>query len=408
MSKIRLDNVTKIFGRPMPLAPIRRDGGAAGNQVDRAFAARAKAQAEIASADQTGEGGKVMALDGVDMNIPDGQTVAVVGPSGCGKSTLLRVIAGLIDDYTGQVTYDEQDMRSVPPKDRYIGMVFQSYALYPHFMGRGNLSFFFRLHNVPDEETERRIRITSEIMGIGFDELLKRKPGTLSGGQQQRVAIGRAIVRNPRLFLFDEPLSNLDAKLRTQTRVEIKRLLHRFQITSVYVTHDQIEAVTLGDLIAVMRTGRVAQMATYQELLQHPANAFVAGFMGSPAMNLLAGGRVADGSLALEGLSIPLPEAIKARVSAGQELILGVRPEAARLVLEDGGLPEGIRLSGLAESVQPDFSRRTQLVYVRKGSFFYAAHGPIEPVVNVGEQVEVVFPADKLYFFDAESERRIV
>jgi ABC-type sugar transport system ATPase subunit len=362
----------------------------------------------MAPADPDGKGGRVAALDGVDMDIPDGQTVAVVGPSGCGKSTLLRVIAGLIGDYTGQVYYDDEDIRSVPAKDRYIGMVFQSYALYPHFMGRGNLSFFFKLHNTPDAETEERIRITSEIMGIGFDELLKRKPGTLSGGQQQRVAIGRAIVRNPRLFLFDEPLSNLDAKLRTQTRVEIKRLLHRFQITAVYVTHDQIEAVTLGDLIAVMRSGKIVQMATYQELRQNPVNAFVAGFMGSPAMNLLTGGKIADGHLALEGLSVPLPEAIKAQVSAGQELILGVRPEAAQLVLEDGGLPEGVRLDGLAESVQPDFSRRTQLVYVRTGPFFYAAQGPLEPMVNVGEEVEVIFPTDELYFFDADSEQRIV
>jgi ABC-type sugar transport system ATPase subunit len=280
-------------------------------------------------------------------------------------------------------------------------------AFYPHFKGKGNLSFFFKVHRAPDEETERRIRITSEIMGIGFDELLKRKPGTLSGGQQQRVAIGRAIVRSPRLFLFDEPLSNLDAKLRTQTRVEIKRLLRRFQITSIYVTHDQVEATTLGDQIAVMRGGQIQQMATYQELLQSPANAFVAGFLGSPPMNLIKGEATAEGTLVLGQVAVPLPATVKAQVVAGQELVLGARPEVSRLVLGDEPVPEGVRLSGTVENVQPDFSRRVQLVFVRTGSYFYAAQGPLEPIVNVGEPMEVVFPTDQLYFFDAASDRRI-
>ncbi|HMN28268.1 MAG TPA: ABC transporter ATP-binding protein, partial [Caldilineaceae bacterium] len=190
------------------------------------------------------------ALDHINLTVPNGETVAVVGPSGSGKSTLLRIVAGLDTDYTGRVLYDGRDMRDVPPKERHIGMVFQNYALYPHFLGHGNLSFFFRLRRMSDQETEERIRVTSQIMGIGFEELLKRKPGTLSGGQQQRVAIGRAIVRNPDVFLFDEPLSNLDAKLRSQTRVEVKRLLQRFQITALYVTHDQTEAIALGDQIA--------------------------------------------------------------------------------------------------------------------------------------------------------------
>jgi ABC-type sugar transport system ATPase subunit len=185
----------------------------------------------------------VTALDHVNLTIPNGQTFVVVGPSGCGKSTLLRVVSGIEKNYTGQVLYDGEDVQNVPPGERYIGMVFQNYALYPNFNGEGNLSFFFKMHKITDEETRERIRYTSELMGIGFKELLPRRPGTLSGGEKQRVAIARAIVRGPHLFLFDEPLSNLDAKLRVQTRSEIKRLLHRFNITSLYVTHDQVEAI---------------------------------------------------------------------------------------------------------------------------------------------------------------------
>jgi ABC-type sugar transport system ATPase subunit len=407
MSTIRFQDVTKVFDRPLPLSGGAYNRGLLADQVDGAFAERVRGQTERTPILSPGPDGKIPALDGVNLTIPDGQTVAVVGPSGCGKSTLLRVAAGLINDYTGRVFYDDQDMQDVPPKDRYIGMVFQSYALYPHFKGHGNLSFFFRVRKFADEEAEERIRITSEIMGIGFDDLLKRKPGTLSGGQQQRLAIGRAIVRNPRLFLFDEPLSNLDAKLRVQTRIEIKRLLRRFQITSIYVTHDQVEATTLGDQVAVMRDGKIEQVDTYQDLIQDPASAFVAGFVGTPPMNLLAGGTVGEGVLRLAGAAVPLPGAIAGRVRAGQELILGVRPDAAHLVLDDGPHGRGVRLGGTVESVQPDFSRRVQLVYVRTGPHLYAAQGSLESILNVGDEVEVVFPDDKLYFFDAQSEQRI-
>jgi ABC-type sugar transport system ATPase subunit len=281
MSMIRLQGVTKTYPRRTAVDSLVIKRGIVGSQVDRAFAERSAGRA-VQEHHQAGHGGPVLALDHVNLTIPDGQTMAIVGPSGCGKSTLLRVVSGLESDHTGHVFYDGHDMKEVPPKDRYIGMVFQNYALYPHFESKGNLAFFFRMHKAPDEEAEERIRVTSEIMGIGFRDLLRRKPGTLSGGQQQRVAIARAIVRKPRLFLFDEPLSNLDARLRTQTRVEIKRLLRRFQITAIYVTHDQVEAVTLGDQVAVMRAGRIEQVGTPHELRQSPANAFVAGFLGSP------------------------------------------------------------------------------------------------------------------------------
>jgi len=406
MSTIHLQAVTRIFSRPsLPDGLVRRRG-LTGNQVDHAFAERVAAQTAVQ------HDGPVVALDHVNLTIPDGQTFAVVGPSGCGKTTLLRVVAGLDAEYEGHILFDDEDVRDVPAGERCIGMVFQNYALYPHFTGRGNLDFFFLVRRAPvrrapDEEAEERIRITSEIMGIGFDALLRRKPGKLSGGQQQRVAIARALVRNPRLFLFDEPLSNLDAKLRVRTRVEIKRLLRRFQITAIYVTHDQIEAITLGDQVAVMRAGKIEQVGPYQELRQNPANAFVAGFLGVPPMTMLRGGVVEGGELHLDGIAIPLPEAVQALVHAGQALTLGVRPEAARVVEGDRPLPEGVHVRGVVEVVEPDFAHRTQLVYARTGPLTYAATGELDPSLNVGDAVEVVFPADQLYFFDGESERRV-
>jgi ABC-type sugar transport system ATPase subunit len=377
MATIRLQDVTRVYPQP-------RDGN-----------------------DLPEHKGPIVALDRVNLTIPDGQTFAIVGPSGCGKSTLLRVVAGLDGEFTGRVFFDDKDVSDLSPGDRYIGMVFQNYALYPHFRSRGNLSFFFRVHKAPAEEEEERIRVTSEMMGIGFKDLLRHKPGTLSGGEQQRVAIARAIVRKPRLFLLDEPLSNLDAKLRAQTRVEIKRLLHQFRITALYVTHDQVEAVALSDQLAVMRQGRIEQVGPYLEIVQSPVNAFVAGFLGHPPMNLFAGGTVADGALYLEEIAVPLPEAVKAHVGAGQRLILGVRPESAVLVSAGQPVPAGVRWRGVVEVVEPDFGRRTQTAYVRTGDFSYAASGPLDISVDIGAEVEVAFPTDQLYFFDGESERRI-
>ena len=408
MSTIRLEDVTRVFDARSLIESTRPRTAA--SQVDRAFASRVQWHQESERQGHAGREGEIVALDRVNLTIPDGQTFAVVGPSGCGKSTLLRVVAGLDASYTGKVYYDDEDMNDVPPKDRYIGMVFQNYALYPHFFSRGNLAFFFKVRNVPDEEAEERIRITSEMMGIGFKELLGRKPGVLSGGQQQRVAIARALVRNPRLFLFDEPLSNLDAKLRTQTRVEIRRLLRRFQITAIYVTHSQVEALALGDQIAVMREGRVEQVGVFQELHRRPANAFVAGFLGSPPMNLLAGGEVAEGTLQLGEIVVPLPESVAEEVHSGQALTLGIRPQEARLLTGGGeGAPDGIRLRGTVEVVEPDFAHRRQFAYVRTGSHSYSASGALEEssVLNVGDAVDVVFPTDQLYFFDTESERRL-
>ncbi len=370
-------------------------------EADRARQNRVSAAQAVAPAVPQGP---VKALDHLSLTIADGQAVAVVGPSGCGKSTLLRAVAGLVD-YEGDVYYDNENMNDVPVKDRYIGMVFQNYALYPHFYGHGNLSFFFKLHKAPDVETEERIRITSEIMGIGFEKLLRRKPGTLSGGQQQRVAIARAIVRRPKLFLLDEPLSNLDAKLRTRTRVEIKRLLRRFGITAIYVTHDQVEATSIGDKIAVMRAGRIVQVGTYQQLLADPENAFVAGFFGLPPMNLLPGVVENDG-LCIGDIRVPLSNAVIAQVHTGQAVTLGFRPDAA-VFPPDAGPPRALHFKGVVEVVEPDFGRQRQLVYLRTGDVTYGVFAPLDQRVNSGYTLEVALPADALYYFDTERETRL-
>ena len=406
MATIRLHDVSKIY--PQGSATLARPRFTMRqHEADRAFAERIVVQAGQEHAQQTAHRSPVMALDHVNLTVLNGQTMVVIGPSGCGKSTLLRIVAGLEMDYTGQIFYDGQDMRHIPARDRDVGMVFQNYALYPHFEGRGNLAFFFKLHGVSDEETESRIRITSEIMGIGFNELLKRRPGTLSGGQQQRVAIARAIVRNPRLFLLDEPLSNLDAKLRSQTRSEIKRLLRRFQITSIYVTHDQTEAIALADRIAVMRAGRIEQVGAYQILRQNPVNTFVAGFVGRPPMNLFSGGVVDDTDLYLGQVTVPLPRAVKDQVHTGQAITLGVRPEAAGLVTGDPPGPDDLQLCGIVEVVEPDFAHHTQFVHIRTGERLYTVIAALEVALYPGDRVEVVFPADDLYFFDSTSEQRI-
>lgn len=343
-----------------------------------------------------------VALDHVNLTIPDGQTFVVLGPSGCGKSTLLRVAAGLNTDYTGQVLYDGESMEHVSPGDRFIGMVFQNYALYPHFKGEGNLSFFFKTHKIDDEQTKERIRYTSEMMGIGFNDLLPRKPGTLSGGQKQRVAIARAIVRAPRLFLFDEPLSNLDAQLRVQTRVEIKRLLRHFGLTAVYVTHDQVEAIALADQVVVMRSGRIEQVGPYQTLIDHPANTFVASFLGLSPMTLLPAGRVISGGLALDDLRIALPERVRTLVRENQTLVVGLRPEAVSLSGRDL-IPSHIQLQGQIAVVEPDYPRHMQLLQLSTGRLDYPCLCPLDMPLKTGDRIDVQIDPEKLYFFDHET-----
>jgi ABC-type sugar transport system ATPase subunit len=362
------------------------------------FKSRARLPEDHARQTRTG----IIALDHINLTIPDGQTFVVVGPSGCGKSTLLRAASGLDLDYTGHILYDGVEMEKVSPGDRYIGMVFQNYALYPNFKGEGNLSFFFRMHKIDDEATRERIRYTSELMGIGFDELLPRRPGTLSGGQKQRLAIARAIVRAPRLFLFDEPLSNLDAQLRVQTRVEIKRLLHRFGLTAIYVTHDQVEAIALADQIVVMRSGKIEQVGPYQELIDHPVNLFVAGFLGLSPMTLLPGGRVLGDKLILDGLGIPLPERVRAVIREGQTLVIGLRAEAVSLA-GTHDLSPGIQLKGEIEIIEHDFAHHTQILQLRTGKLVYPGLCSINMQLKIGDTIPVRIDPERLYFFDQQS-----
>jgi len=409
MAEIRLVNVSKIY-RPRDLKmfnPARGTRFAMRGYADQAFVERAAA-AEVAAGSQAE--GPIRALDGVNLTIRNGETMAIVGPSGCGKSTLLRVVAGLESPDEGEVYFDDRLMNEVHAKDRGVGMVFQSYALYPHMKSEGNLAFFFKVRKRPPEEMMERIRITSEIMGIGFDMLLARKPPTLSGGQQQRVAIGRCIVRDPSLFLFDEPLSNLDAKLRASTRIEIKRLLRRFAITAIYVTHDQTEAITLGDRIAVMRAGKIEQVGTYDEITQNPVNAFVAGFLGLPPMNLLRGWVVTPDGNAIESPlgHLPLPHEIAAHVQPGQRLILGFRSGAASLVPEGEPLPQrGLQLGAEVLNCEPDFARHIQTVNLQAGEVIFGVQAPLEVRLNTGFRVTVAIPEEAAYWFDEETEARI-
>jgi ABC-type sugar transport system ATPase subunit len=349
---------------------------------------------------------RVKALDDVNLTIPNGQLFVVVGPSGCGKTTLLRAVAGIENDYAGQVLYDGVDVKHVAPKDRFIGMVFQNYALYPNFNGKGNLSFFFKVHKVSDEETLERIRYTSELMGIGFNELLPRKPGTFSGGEKQRVAIARAIVRAPKLFLLDEPLSNLDAKLRLQTRTEIKRLLRRFGITTLYVTHDQTEAIALADQIVIMHAGRIEQVGTYQDLMENPASVFVAGFLGLPPMSLFDGGSISGDKLVLDDYLIPIPNRILSRVKNSQHVTFGMRLEAVTLSTESNST-SGIQLHGQIDTLEPDYSHQSQTVHIRSGRWTYTGRCSVDLKLQLGQMVNVTIDPEQLYFFDTNSGLRL-
>jgi ABC-type sugar transport system ATPase subunit len=387
VAKIRLENVRKVFAldETVTLPGLRR------------------AQRQEAS-------GPRVALDGVNLLVRDGEMMAVLGPSGCGKSTLLRVVAGLVS-YEGHVYYDDRLMDGVKPCERNIGMVFQNYALYPQFDGYGNLSFTFFVRGRSHHEAEERIRITSEIMGVGFDQLLQHRPGRLSGGEQQRLAVGRALVRDPDLFLFDEPLSNLDAKLRIRTRGEIKRLLKRFGHTALYVTHDQIEATALGDRLAIMRVGRVEQVGTYAMLYDRPINTFVAGFLGSPPMTLLPGALNEREAWQQGDLEIPVPEIVSSRMRVGWSLVLGIRPEHARLAAD-----EPPTLTGRVVHIERDLPRRVQTLLVAHD----VGRGSPDPAlpdiavtvlssewVQRGDRVPIVLPVEKLTFFDGKTEMRI-
>jgi len=335
-------------------------------------------------------------IHGVNIAIEDGEFVVLVGPSGCGKSTLLRMIAGLENITGGEIRIGERVVNHLPPKARDVAMVFQNYALYPHMTVAANMAFSMKLRGAPKGETELRVKRAAEILGL--TELLERFPRQLSGGQRQRVAMGRAIVRDPQVFLFDEPLSNLDAKLRVQMRTEIKELHQRLKTTTVYVTHDQIEAMTMADKIVVMHGGRVEQIGAPLDLYDRPQNQFVAGFIGSPAMNFLQGLIRANGRLAFEGPGgTQLPLAAAPSGSNGRPAVYGVRPE--HFTLADDGAEATIQV------VEPTGSE-IQIVAAMGGTEIVAAFRERHPF-KPGETIRLKPDPRLVHLFDAQSGQRL-
>ena len=339
----------------------------------------------------------------VDLEIRDKEFVVFVGPSGCGKTTTLRMIAGLEAVTSGEILIDDTVVNEVPPMDRDIAMVFQNYALYPHMSVAGNMAFGLKMRKFAKDEIERRIKRAADILDIG--ELLQRKPRQLSGGQRQRVALGRAIVRDPKVFLFDEPLSNLDAKLRVQMRVELKKLHERLAVTSIYVTHDQVEAMTLGDRVVVMKDGLVQQVGEPLELYNQPANKFVAGFIGSPAMNF-ATVTIADSNGRLtaknSGLDIEVPgaQAERLRAHVGRQLTLGIRPED--LHIASAADPVGLTFPSKIEVVEQLGSEI--LLDMRVGDDTMVA--AVEPTTRakVQDMLRLAINPERLHFFDDKTE----
>ena len=333
--------------------------------------------------------GDVSVIEHLNLDVKDHELMVLVGPSGCGKSTALRMIAGLEDVSAGTISIGGRVVNDLAPKDRDIAMVFQSYALYPHMSVRENLEFGLRMRKVPAPERAKRVASAAEILGMSH--LLERKPKDLSGGQRQRVAVGRAIVRQPAVFLFDEPLSNLDAKLRVQTRAEITKLQATLGTTSVYVTHDQVEAMTMGHRITVMREGKIQQVGTPREVYESPANAFVAQFIGTPPMNLIAA-TVAGETLQTSSFTLPLPPRFRGRVSEGQRVLAGIRPEHIHHA-PNGPIPANV------DVVEP-IGHET-IVYASSGdSKLVAIFEPTE-TPRAGETIAMTVDVDAMHLFDA-------
>jgi sn-glycerol 3-phosphate transport system ATP-binding protein len=345
---------------------------------------------------------KIAVIHGIDMEIADGEFIVIVGPSGCGKSTLLRMVAGLERITGGQVAIGDRVVNDLEPKDRDIAMVFQNYALYPHMSVYRNMAYGLKIRGLPKDDIDGRVRKAARVLEL--EKLLDRLPRQLSGGQRQRVAMGRAIVREPAVFLFDEPLSNLDAKLRVQMRLEIKRLQRELAVTSIYVTHDQVEAMTLADRLIVMNAGVADQIGTPMDVYDKPASVFVAGFIGSPAMNFLAA-RVADGGKAVDlagtgARPVTLPLAVPTAAAPGTPVALGLRPEHL-LPSSDGPLEFSIELAeplGADTLLHGRFGDARELVTVRQGG-----HVTAQP----GEQRRFSIGATRLHLFDSQSGRRI-
>jgi multiple sugar transport system ATP-binding protein len=340
--------------------------------------------------------GPTAVIHGVDISITDGEFVVLVGPSGCGKSTLLRMIAGLENITGGQIAIGERVVNNLPPKERDIAMVFQNYALYPHMTVAANMAFSMKLRGAPQEEIDTRVKRAAAILDLG--PYLERYPRQLSGGQRQRVAMGRAIVRDPQVFLFDEPLSNLDAKLRVQMRTEIKELHQRLKTTTVYVTHDQIEAMTMADKIVVMHGGVIEQVGTPLALYDRPDNMFVAGFIGSPTMNFLSGKVVLNGSTSFvteNGTHLPLGKA--PANSDGRSAIYGVRPE--HLMLDANGVPATVMVS---EPTGSETQVTAKIGEQPITALFRSRHD-----FTPGETIKLGVNPSLVHLFDAETTKRL-
>jgi sn-glycerol 3-phosphate transport system ATP-binding protein len=339
--------------------------------------------------------GGVDAVKGVSFDVPDGAFCVLVGPSGCGKSTLLRMVAGLERITSGDISIGARIVNEIEPADRDIAMVFQNYALYPHMSVYDNIAYGLKNRKTPKDEIDRRVREAAKILAI--EPLLDRKPRQLSGGQRQRVAMGRAIVRKPQVFLFDEPLSNLDAKLRVQMRVEIKKLQKSFGVTAIYVTHDQVEAMTMSDILVVMNGGEVEQIGTPTEIYRHPATRFVATFIGSPPMNLIPGALTADGRVAIGDVHFALPAH---GFVPGRAVELGMRPEDIMIGGSDN--PFDLKVEFVEEL------GATQLVYGRLNGVQLIVQVPSGSVEGVGGTLRMGIAPDRLHVFDPVTGRRAI
>ena len=335
-------------------------------------------------------------IKGVSFEIPDGEFVTLVGPSGCGKTTLLRMLAGLENITAGEIRIGGRVVNKMPPKERDIAMVFQNYALYPHMTVAENMGFSLLMKGVPRAEIAERVKPAAEILGLA--KLLDRYPRQLSGGQRQRVAMGRAIVRSPQVFLFDEPLSNLDAKLRVQMRAEIKELHQRLKTTTVYVTHDQIEAMTMADRIVVMHDGIVEQIGKPLELYDRPANLFVAGFIGSPAMNMIEGrisGDTVEALVMADGTELPLPPLPGAK--SGRSVVYGIRPEQVRL--DPQGLPVRVVVT------EPTGSETQVVARLGGQEVTFVFHHRLD--VKPGDDLRIAIDTTNVHLFDQETGARL-
>jgi multiple sugar transport system ATP-binding protein len=362
-----------------------------------------------------GKGNDVKAVDHVSLEIDDQEFMVLVGPSGCGKSTTLRMIAGLEEITSGKISIDDRVINNIPPKDRDIAMVFQNYALYPHMTVFNNMAFGLKLRKFPTKEVEARVHDAADILGIR--ELLDRRPKELSGGQRQRVAVGRAIVRKPKAFLFDEPLSNLDAKMRVQMRTEISKLHTRLDATMIYVTHDQVEAMTMGDRITVMNSGKIQQCDTPLQIYNHPANIFVAGFIGNPPMNFFDGSVQQKGNHLVfvektiqggAGFSVNIfdDHSLKLKSYVGKSVKMGIRAEDIHDKLYSATVDPGQVVQATVDVVEPMGSE--VFLYLNTGSHSFIARVRVAEKADVNHKLDMVFSMNQAHFFDITTEAAIV